>query len=46
MPRANECRFSVRLPSPCVRDILDDLLWLLYINMHIAIAPRPLSEQI
>jgi hypothetical protein len=41
MPRAGDCRFSARLPSPCVRDIPGDSLWLLYIDMHIAMAPRP-----
>ena len=46
MPRADDCRFSARLPSPCVRDIPGDSLWLLYVDMHIAMAPRPPSEQI
>ena len=46
MPRADECRFPARLPSPCVRDIPGDSLWLLHIDMHIAMAPPPPSEQI
>jgi hypothetical protein len=45
MPWPDKCRFSTRLPSPCVRGISDDSLWLLYSNMYIAVASCSQSEQ-
>jgi hypothetical protein len=45
MPWPDGCRFSTYLPSPCVRGIPDDSLWLLYINLYIAMAPRSQNEQ-
>lgn len=46
MPRTHKCCISTRLPSPSVRSILDDSLGRLYVNMYIAVASCPQSEQV
>jgi hypothetical protein len=44
MPRTGERCFSTHLPSPPIRDLPVNSLWLLHVYMRITMAPCPQSE--